>query len=275
MKYKIVILILFLIAVVFGGYVYFFADDDISNDDLNSLTKTLPSNPLNATYELDGEDVTLNNGFATTSDGGELVSVGDVSYGDLNNDTDEDSAFILKKKNGDKISYFVVPAIKDGEGFLGLKSAFLGENKDNLSLSIEDGLIVVDDNGFTRYFKILGISITEIEQISDTERVLKGNFKYSEDEKKFTECGTGNTYNVSEESHSLAALKAIYDELSKNGKSSVYIVAVGKFVEEGEYKVLEINRILSAPKNGGCMNIVETKEEIKNKLDLQNKSPQL
>lgn len=136
----------------------------------------------NATYEVDGQQVTLKDGFAEVTTPGLLSTVrtqyfGNEAKGDVNNDGKEDVSFFLNQNGGGTGTfYFVTVALKVDGGYKGLNSIFLGDRIAPQNTEIKNGIITVNyadrlpDEPFTtkpsvgvsRYFKVENEKLVEI-----------------------------------------------------------------------------------------------------------------
>ncbi len=95
---------------------------------------TLGIDPKNATYSIDGKDVTLVNGIssATTTDNSQSRTIttyfGNEVTHDFNNDGRMDTAFIVTQTmGGSGTFYYVVAAINTPEGYKGSDGFLLGD----------------------------------------------------------------------------------------------------------------------------------------------------
>ena len=92
------------------------------------------SDPLNATYIIDGESITLVNGSAKKEIAPDSASVVETSYfgnevyTDLNNDGREDVVFLLTQNSGGSGTFFyVVAALNTEDGYVGSHGLLLGD----------------------------------------------------------------------------------------------------------------------------------------------------
>lgn len=94
----------------------------------------LKNDPQNATYSIDGKEITLVNGIAEKelAPGSASKQVtkyfGNAVDIDLNSDGLMDSAFLLVQENGGSGTfYYVVAAIQTQDGYMGTNGIFLGD----------------------------------------------------------------------------------------------------------------------------------------------------
>lgn len=111
--------------------------------------KALDTRLKNSTYSVDGQTFTLTNGERTveTLEGVQTKSTlslfGEPLHGDLDEDGDEDAAFILKyDKGGDSIRYYSVFALLgDASEFKNTNSVLLGSNIVPQTLALKEGYV--------------------------------------------------------------------------------------------------------------------------------------
>lgn len=111
----------------------------------------LASDPLNAVYRIEGEDVALVNGRAEhpAAPGAaslvRTVVVGDVAYGDLDADGDDDAVVWLSHETGGSGTfYYVAAALDEPNGYRGTTAFFIGDRIDPGALTIADGIVRAD-----------------------------------------------------------------------------------------------------------------------------------
>ena len=109
------------------------------------------ADPRNATYMVDGRQVSLNDGRCETEAApGSASRIATVVFGkpvagDLDGDGDEDAAlFLMHSPGGSGTFYYVVVSINDGGGYRGTNAVLLGDRISPLQIGIRDGVVVVD-----------------------------------------------------------------------------------------------------------------------------------
>ncbi len=159
--------------VVCGGYLWF-------------SKKTAPAvseDYKNATYEIDGQRVTLQNGSADVVAGDDSFPKSLIRYfgnevkGDFNADGLDDVAFLLTQDNGGSGTfYYAVAALKTETGYVGTNGIFLGDRIAPQTTEFRDGQIIVNyadrkpdepmtttpSVGISKYLKIVDGKLTEV-----------------------------------------------------------------------------------------------------------------
>lgn len=132
---------------------YVLSIGDISPRLANKTIAAVEMNPLNATYLVDGKQVTLKNGVAEYevapgSASKEVVRVfGAPEKGDLDGDGIDDYAMLISQEgSGSGTFYYVAVGLadKDSGKVLGTNSIFLGDRIAPQNISVKNGLIVVN-----------------------------------------------------------------------------------------------------------------------------------
>jgi hypothetical protein len=257
MKLKIFAFVFFVAIILLVSFSYFLGGKiTTSQNDANRLLslKNFPQHPSDAEYIVEGEDVVLTSGVGHLKNGKKVEIFGEVKNGKLNNDDMEDAAMFLKVGEEESELCFVDVALNSEDGFLGLNAIALDEcETENMSLDIKDNIAIVSAEEKIKYFKVIGVTLVEMADIATTtaEHVFSGSLVQGENDiLKFTDCKTGKVYEIRKDSHSFAALKALYGELSKDS-NDIYVVLSGEKSKESA-GVLHVNKIMSAPKDGKC-----------------------
>ncbi len=105
----------------------------------------------NLSYQVEGQDILLNNGVAITDivAGSESKTTtrvfGNEVMADINNDGMEDVAFILTSDGGGTGTfYYVVAALKTATGYTGTNAVFIGDRIAPQTTEFHNGFIVVN-----------------------------------------------------------------------------------------------------------------------------------
>lgn len=114
-------------------------------------SQTPINDPLNATYAIEGEKITLKDGkseiqIVPGSASKEITSVlWAPTKGNLNSDGIDDYAMILTQNSGGSGTfYYLVAGLSSENGIVGTNGIFLGDRIAPESISIKDGTILVN-----------------------------------------------------------------------------------------------------------------------------------
>jgi len=153
MKKTLILIIVFLLVVFLALSIF---KKPVEAPILNSEDKTVEttaivSDPLNATYLLEGQDFALVDGYAEKeTDGGPMnknrVSVfGEPFFGDIDNDGDPDAVIILVNEPGGSGTFFYgAIAVNINGEYKGTDSIFLGDRIAPQSFYIRDNRAVIN-----------------------------------------------------------------------------------------------------------------------------------
>jgi hypothetical protein len=148
---KIFIVLLVVIILVAGGYgIYYFmlTQGSALNNKYGQTQQGAWTDPLNAAYSLEGQQVTLINGQAergTTPNKQETKVFGDPIKGDLNADGIEDDVLFLTQNGGGSGTFhYVVAALNINGQTIGTNGVFLGDRVVTQSARIENEVILVN-----------------------------------------------------------------------------------------------------------------------------------
>jgi hypothetical protein len=140
----------------------------------------------NATYEIEGNKITLRKGFAQTEVSPDSVSrinteyFGNEAFGDLNLDGFNDVAFLITQDSGGSgIFFYAVVALGGKRGYLGTNAIFLGDRIAPQTTEIKDGKVIVNfaergvgepmsnrpSVGVSKYLRVLNSKLIEIKAI--------------------------------------------------------------------------------------------------------------
>ncbi|MEK7652576.1 MAG: hypothetical protein AAB334_01350 [Patescibacteria group bacterium] len=155
-------------------------------------------NPLNATYIIENQSITLANGFSDkevvpgSSSKIKIMKWNEPINGDLNADGIDDATFILTQNSGgSEIFYYVVATINDStdKKTIGTNGILLGDRISPQNMSIKNGVIIVNyadrKNGepmtnnpsvdVSKYFVLDGILLKEKMEKNETATSTKNN----------------------------------------------------------------------------------------------------
>ncbi len=156
---------------------YVLSIGDISPRLANKTITMISMDPLNATYSIDGKQITLKNGMAeeTAVPGSVTKSVtrvfGAPQKGDLDGDGIDDYAMLISQDGGGSgVFYYVAVGLTDPNSrkVLGTNSIYLGDRIAPQNISVSNGVILVNyaerrvgepmttqpSVGVSKYFKI-------------------------------------------------------------------------------------------------------------------------
>jgi hypothetical protein len=173
-----VILGIVFIMLAFGMYKFNFTDGDMYIQTGGRLDSK------DATYIINGEQVTLKNGHNESTAGPDSASkiitryFGNDASGDLNGDGETDKAFILTQETGGSgIFFYIAAALAKGSNYQGLNAIMLGDRIAPQTTEIRDGKIIVnyatrnlDESfavppsvGVSKYFQVESGALVEVD----------------------------------------------------------------------------------------------------------------
>lgn len=167
------------------GKVFINNSQEASIDSVKSKTsENMNTNPKNTSYDIDGQNITLQNGIATVSNNDEqrpssttIQYFGNELRVDIDGDSKEDSAFLVTSNNsGTGIFYYLVVSIKKDDQYIGTNGVLIGDRILPKTTEFKNGEIVVNyadrkidqpmsvkpSINVSRYFKVINSTLTEI-----------------------------------------------------------------------------------------------------------------
>jgi hypothetical protein len=193
------VLITVVIVLIVGAGIYFQSLQSAAPTTTPTTpTSTISStvDPLNATYNVENQPVTLTNGSSTMSIPAPKASTdttmntnivtaifGQPVSGDLNGDGSQDAAMLLVQNTGGSGTfYYVAAAIVTVNGTQGTNAIFLGDRIAPQNIAIQNGEIVVNyadrkanqsfavapSVGITKYFTVNGFDLQESNSATGT-----------------------------------------------------------------------------------------------------------
>lgn len=145
-----------------------------------------PESHRNATYLIDGREITLVSGMAeggVMQQGAATKTItrhfGNEAYGDVNGDGVSDIAFLLTQDaGGSGTFYYVAVALKIGDGYKGTNAVLLGDRVAPQPTEIRDGVIIVNyaerapgepmtarpSMGVSKYLRVVDGRLVEIQK---------------------------------------------------------------------------------------------------------------
>jgi hypothetical protein len=247
-----------LVVCVLGAvlYVAWLQDSNRNVEEANiPMFSLFPTNPLNATFLHNGENLTFENG-TYNDEHHTLITTRDPVYGDVDGDGTEDAVFIFTDQN--EGTFYLALALNDETGFLGLETVPL-EVENEPVLHINNEIISVSgDNSNLMYYILTGTTLSAYEADGT---LTPGTYVFDGEQQTFTPCGSSTTYSISPTSPALPVLTSIYTERRNTieGTHFVYVVITGNVVTvptEGADlpydSAYEILTVVKAPKMGRC-----------------------
>lgn len=201
MKKILIVILGFAVLAIIGLAIYKF---NFTNDDIYMENQSGLENPqinsYDATYTIDGEKVTLENGMSSVQVAPNSASQKTTKYFgndfkyDLDNDEREDTVFILTQETGGSGTFYYVVALLDKvNGKVGSEGLLLGDRISPVSISKGDyKIIVVDykDRKPEESFATLPTEEKSIWLVLDTETMQFGevaqNFEGEADPERMT-----------------------------------------------------------------------------------------
>jgi hypothetical protein len=265
-----------------GWYMWFMGS--VVRDDVSSTATPLlllADSPRNASYNIDGTEVQLMDGYAEVDvvpdSASKAVTTlwGELVYGDLDSDGDEDALLILThSEGGSGTFYYVAVAVRKDEGYLGTNAVLLGDRIAPETMRIWYDLAVVNylerttSESFAnepsvamgRYFAVEGARLSERGPYEEGVEVRAGGLVYGHESRTFTPCKEDALW-LAPDSPSVGALRAIYTMRTFEAApyTPAFMVLAGTYVdapEEGfgvDYEqAFRVVGVLSAPKNSVC-----------------------
>ncbi len=144
MKKLLVLIIVLLLAIL--GYQFLSGRSETTTGKPETAnTTTVKPDASSASFSFDGEIVTLSKGKGVGGDAGEETSLLDeTAYGDLNNDSKEDTAVLLARSGGGSGVFVYVAAYVSGPvNYKGSNGVFLGDRIAPQSVSISNGVLTI------------------------------------------------------------------------------------------------------------------------------------
>lgn len=119
--------------VILIGIAFWFTQNQVTEEEVDTLAQDY----ISATYELDGEAITLNTGDATY--------FGNETFGDFNADGREDVAFLITREvEAGQQSFYAVAALNLEEGYEGMNAVFIGNNISPQSTENGENIVIVN-----------------------------------------------------------------------------------------------------------------------------------
>ncbi len=222
----------------------------------------LPTDPRSAIFEVAGKELALKNGTGSADDVTASL-IGDIVYGDLNDDGTEDAVLLLDVSSPQSArSLYVAAALKEGEGYLGTNAVSLNM-QDVPRVDITNTVLRVTDThtagdaragDSARHFIVSGAYVREVDVREDESELMFGIMSRSEDGLRFEACDA-RTYVVDTNSPAFAALEAIAEQkaLQKDSPAAFLAVLGVHATSTGvEAPSIAVHTIVAAPSTHSC-----------------------
>ena len=196
MNYKNFVIFTIFVLIIGVGIGFIIAKQLPEEDFVISVGKNF--NPLNATYIIENQSITLADGFSDkevipgSTSKIKTIKWNEPINGDLNADGIDDATFILTQNSGgSEVFYYVVATINDltDKKTIGTNGVLLGDRISLQNMSIKNGVIIVNyadrKNGepmtnnpsvdVSKYFVLDGILLKEKMEKNETATSTKNN----------------------------------------------------------------------------------------------------
>jgi len=212
------------------------------------------SDPLNATYIIERQEITLQNGrseAAVAPDSATKIRTfvsGDMVEGDLDGDGDEDEAlFVVHDAGGSGTFYYVAVAENLNGHYQGTNAVRLGDRIAPMDLRIRKGVVIA--TYATRgshepmstapsveallYLAFDGGKLKALKPLGTDEQILEGRVIIGHEVRSFHPCTQKTDYWLSGDSPALGEIITRYKKALPHARpyTTLFIVLAGKFVE--------------------------------------------
>lgn len=210
--------------------------------------------PLNATYTIDGEPLTLIDGVSEVeaAPGSAIKATtkifGVPTRGDLDGDGREDAALtLIDSPGGTGTFFYVVAALNKPEGAKGTNAIFLGDRIAPQTLEIRNGLAIINyadrkpdepmtaqpSVGVSRYAIVKGGKLTDISTLNETDRPFAGMLVIGHEARTFTLCEEREPRWILGESPALKEIMGSYEKKATGAKpyTALFAILTGRLTE--------------------------------------------
>ena len=212
------------------------------------------SDPLNATYIIEGKEITLHNGRSEVPGAPDSATKtrtfisGDAVEEDLDGDSDFDAALILVHDPGGSGTFYYVAVAENLNGqYRGTNAVRLGDRTAPMNLEIRNGVVIVRYVKRRPYepmstapsvetFLFLAFDVGKLKalnSIGSDEQILEGWVTIGHEVRSFHPCNRKTAYWISGDSPALAEIMARYKKALPDAKpyTPLFMVLAGKFTE--------------------------------------------
>ncbi len=244
--------------------------------EVNQFSKS----PLDATYIIDGENITLVNGKFSTSIPNSSATLktevfGQPIMGDLNGDEENDAVmFLTQSGSGTGTFYYAAIAIARDGGYEGLKAVLLGDRISPQNIQIKDQVAIVNyadrkkgeaftvqpSVGVSKYIIIEEGELREIMSLAKGDQVFSGELVMSEGVRVFKPCGGEDRWVMGNSPAYKNLMSAYENRVVKAGPyDPIYAVLSGKIVSAptdgfgADYKfAIDVRELIKVIPGGKC-----------------------
>ncbi|MDH3673684.1 MAG: hypothetical protein OES46_21420 [Gammaproteobacteria bacterium] len=212
------------------------------------------SDPMNATYILEGEQVRLKQGRAETVIEPESASrvrtsvFGEPADGDLDGDGEDDVALILVNDAGGSGSFYYVAVAQNLQGkYRGGNAVWLGDRIDLRDIAIRNGLVIVRylersaNESMTTAPTVARTMVLHLDngrlmvraRLGEAEQLLQGWVRIGHEVRSFAPCGQDVEYWLVGNSPALPQITAGYHETVTNADpyAPTFMILAGHIAE--------------------------------------------
>ena len=212
------------------------------------------SDPLNTTYTIEGEEITLKNGRSEVAIEPNSATkirtfvIGKEVDGDLDGDGDEETAlFLVHDPGGSGTFYYVAVALNLDGQYLGTNAVLLGDRVAPKGLQIRNGVVIA---GYAKrgphepmstapsveestYLALDKGNLAALKPLGPDEQILEGRVIIGHEVRSFHPCTQRADYWLSGDSPALGEIMARYREALPDARpyTPLFMVLTGKFVE--------------------------------------------
>lgn len=212
------------------------------------------SNPLNASYEIEGREIRLKDGRSEmevapgSATKTRIFVFGSPVYGDLDGDGAEDAAMLLVCDPGGSGTFYYVAACLNVNGTCrGTNAVLLGDRVAPRDVRIRNGLVIAGyadrrpeepmaarpTMGRTKYLTLKNGELAAIEPLGEGEQVLEGWVTIGHEVRSFRPCSAGCDLWLLGHSQALNEIIAAYRKTlpSPAPYSPLFMTLAGRFAE--------------------------------------------
>ncbi len=240
----------------------------------------LATDPFNATYIIEGNEIPLQNGrfeSAVAPDSATKIRTsfsGDSVTGDLDGDGDEDTALILVHDPGGSGTFYYVAVSENWNGHhRGTNGVMLGDRIVPKDLKIRNGVVIVkyakrklhEPMSMAPLFEaLLSLAIDDgklkaLKPLGTDEQILEGRVIIGPEVQSFHPCTRKTDYWLSGDSPAMGEIMARYKEVLPDARpyTALFMVLTGQFIESPQEGYGQIIREHFLPRKWSASGPVE------------------